>query len=191
MNIKKYKIKIRGITPLIWNVMKRELEEEKKELKKDQLVEWEEKSWRKKAEYNDKKEVLLPNRWIKGAMITACMQARFIPHFATMKNQTYTSYVKSCVIDESKSVAKNEKSLEYFGQYLSSQGTKGTGGKVWRVRPLLKKWETEFTFVDAFGRMKKSELEDILDYTGSMVGIGDNRRNNFGRFEVTDIKEVN
>jgi len=46
-NIKKYEIEVEGNTPIIWNVMKRELEQEKAELKKDQLTEWEEdrKNW--------------------------------------------------------------------------------------------------------------------------------------------------
>ena len=50
--MKKYMVRIKGIQPVIWNVMKREIEEEKEKLKKNQLKEWEKerKNWIRKAE---------------------------------------------------------------------------------------------------------------------------------------------
>jgi len=33
-------------------------------------------------------------------------------------------------------------------------------------------------------------MTKILEYAGLMVGIGDNRVNNFGRFEIKKLSEV-
>ena len=71
-NIAVYEIGIKGIegVPVAWNVQKKEIEDEKKKLKRDELSEWEEKNWKCKAEYegdvkNGKNKVLIPARWIK------------------------------------------------------------------------------------------------------------------------------
>lgn len=188
--MKKYEIEIKGIQPIIWNVLKRELQQEIKELKKNQLSEWEEnpRNWKRKAEFNEKGEVVIPERWIKGSLIESCKKNRLIPHFATRKNETYTSYVQSFMVFNGHKVCdKND--LEEYGAFVGAQG-KNSSTKVWRVRPILKKWGATFTLIDPAGRMKETELKTILEYAGLMIGIGDNRINNFGRFELKKIKEV-
>jgi len=189
MAIKEYKIEIEGLNPVIWNRMKRELELEKKKLKKDQLDEWEEKNWLRKAEYDTKGNVILPNEWIKGTLIDACKKTRIVPHYAKSKSQTYTNYVQGMMIELKKPMSK-KKDLEYYGAYVGSRGGMG-GGKIWKVRPLLKKWKATFTIKDPIGRMKKDELYALLNYAGLMIGVGDNRRNNYGRFVIKSIKEMN
>jgi len=184
---KTYLMRIKGESPLVWNRQKKELEDEKKALKKDQLNEWEEKNWRRKAEFNEDGQVIIPNEWVKGAFIESCKRNRIVPHFATSKNQTYTSYVQSCMFEVLDAVA-DEKSLKYYGAYVGAQG-KNSSTKVWRVRPLVEKWDATIRFIDPFGRMEIKELEDIATYAGLMVGIGDNRINNFGRFDIVSIKE--
>lgn len=187
--MKKYEVRVKGNTPLIWNVLKRELELEKKELKKNELSEWEEnpENWKRKAEFNEKGNVIVPERWLKGSLIDSCKKNRIIPHFATRKNETYTSYVKSCMVFTKGSVCKKE-DLKEFGAYVGAQGANSTT-KVWRVRPMIKTWDAEFTIIDPAGRMKQSELEAILGYAGMMIGMGDNRINNFGRFDVVSVEE--
>lgn len=189
--MKIYRISIRGIHPLIWNVMKRELQNEMKQLKKDQLEEWEtdRKNWLRKAEFdNGGDNVLIPSRWIGGMLINACIGTKLVPHFATTKRQTYTSYMSSVMFDEIEPVCKKE-DLVGYGAYVGGQG-KYSSTKVWRVRPMLEKWETNFKLIDPSGRMLKSELHELLEYGGLFVGIGDYRRGNFGRFDVVDIQEV-
>lgn len=188
-NIKRWKVTIKGISPLIWNRMKRELELEKGKLKKDQLNEWEEKNWKRKSEFDEKKNVLVPNEWIKSCLIDSCKKTRLVPHFATTKSQTYTNYMIGTMIMNMSPVGKL-KDLQYYGAYVGGQG-KGSTTKVWRVRPMLKDWVTTFEWNDPFGRMQKKELKELLEYAGYMIGVGDNRFNNFGRFEIVEIKEMN
>lgn len=186
---KKYKIQVSGFTPLIWNRMKKELIDEQKKLKKDELNEWEEKQWKRKAEYDSKENLIIPQEWFKCSLIEACKKSRIVPHFATSKQQTYTSYMQSIMITDVQSPGKL-KDVQYYGAFVGAQG-KNSSTKVWKVRPLIEKgWGTSLILHDPFGRMKKEELKTLLEYSGLMIGIGDNRINNFGRFEATKIEEM-
>ena len=57
---KKWIVEIKGIKPLISNVRKRELDAEIKALKKDELAEWEENNWQRKAEIDENGMVIIP-----------------------------------------------------------------------------------------------------------------------------------
>lgn len=58
--MKKYVVKAKGTNPLMWNRSKLELAKEMKKLKKDQLMEYEEKNWKKKAEYMPNGNLVIP-----------------------------------------------------------------------------------------------------------------------------------
>jgi len=92
--MKKYSVRLRSTTPLLLNVRQKELDDELKELKKDQLSEWEEKNWRRKAERDKKGNVIFPLRWFRSAFIQACKSSGLVPSFATSKKQTYTRYAQ-------------------------------------------------------------------------------------------------
>lgn len=183
--IKKYKIKIKGTSPIIWNVMKKEIEDEKKKLKKNELGDWEENNWHKKAEFDSEGGIIIPDRWFKSMIETSAKQTRIVPHFATRKNETYTNYINSFMV-YSKGKKFNRKDLEYYGAFVGAQG-KNSSTKVWRVRPLINKWSWEFEIIDPAGRMKEDELKALIEYGGLFIGLGDNRKNNYGRFEIQNI----
>lgn len=186
--MKKYKVKIKGVAPLVWNRIKRENELEKKELKKDQLNEWEENNWRQKAEYDKKGILIVPREWIHSALIRACQKTALVPNYATKKNRTYTDYMTSCEVMNTKSPG-TKKQLVDHGEYVAAQGKKG-GGKVWRIWPVLKEWKTEFEFWDVGGRMLEKEIKELLKYAGMFCGLGDLRYKRFGRFELVSIQEM-
>jgi predicted HNH restriction endonuclease len=189
-SFKKYEISIKGVTPLVWNRMKRELELEKGKLKKDQLTEWEEKNWLRKAEFDDSGGVVLPNEWLKKALMDSASKSKIVPHYARSKNQTYSFYMQSMMVEVDNPICV-KKDLKGYGAYVNGNPSSMKKSKVWRVRPLLEKgWRAKFSMTDPEGRMKKSELEVLLRFAGYMVGIGDNRINNFGRFDVLSVKEV-
>ena len=187
--MKKWNIKIRSTTPIIYNRMKKEIEDQKQKLKKDQLKEWEEKNWMMKAEVNNGNAVL-PPEWLKSMLINACKQTRLIPHYATKKNETYTRYVQSMMVKPSPPIVlAKTKEIKAHGGFYPGQPGKITSGKVWKIFPKLEKWSAEFQIVDPFGRMKKDELYTLIEHGGMFIGIGDQRSRNFGRFEVVSILE--
>lgn len=185
--MKKYSVRMRATTPLLLNVRQKELDNELRELKKDQLGEWEEKNWRRKAERDKKGNVIFPTRWFRSAFIQACKSSMMVPHFATSKKQTYSKYATSMIFQNTTFVC-SEKDLIEYGAYVGAQGA-NSKTKVWRIRPQIEKWETDIEIIDPFGRMKDSELKELLDYAGMLVGVGDGRSLNFGRFEVVSLKE--
>ena len=195
MRMKKYQVKIKGVSILVWNRQKKELFDELKKLKKNQLSDWQEKNWLRKADFHNgakmpkaSDKAYIPQEWLKGMIVGACKTSQMVPHFATSKRETYTRYAQSLMIISDAPVCL-AKDLEYHGAFVSAQGKKG-GGKVWRAWPMLKKWAHEFTVVDPFGRMESKELETILEYGGFIEGIGDGRAVNNGRFELVSIEEV-
>lgn len=178
---------MRATTPLILNTRQKELDDELKELKKDQLSEWEEKNWRRKAERDKKGNVVLPTRWFRSAFIQACKSSMLVPNFATSKRQTYSKYAQSMLFQNTTFVC-SEKELKQYGVYVGAQGA-NSKTKIWRIRPQIDNWETDVEIVDPFGRMSEKEFKELLDYSGMLVGVGDGRSLNFGRFEVVSIKE--
>jgi hypothetical protein len=186
--MEKYKIKVKGTTPLIINVRKRELDKEMKELKRNQLDEWEEENWKRKAETDSKGKVILPTRWFRSSFINACRFSRLIPHFATSKKETYTRYAESMLFQDT-TFKEGINKLKPFGAYVGARG-KNSPTKVWKIRPQIDAWETEFEVIDPFGRMNEKELQELLEYSGMLVGVGDARNLNFGRFKVISIKNT-
>lgn len=181
---KRYAISLKGTSPLILNVPNRELELERKKKKKDELDQFEEQTWYRKAEFGEKGEVIIPARWLKAGLETACQRSRMIPSFATSKKETFTFYVSSFMITD-KPTGYLEKDLIPYGTYVGAQGGQGNKkSKRWAIRPMLKKWKAEFEIIDPAGRMQEKELLGILEYLGLYIGIGDNRKYNFGRFDV-------
>lgn len=185
--MKRYKITVKGETPLLINTRQRDIDLELKEVKRDKLDEWEEKNWRRKAETDKKGKVCIPTRWMRAAFIEACKGTGVVPHFAKSKKQTYTKYAQSMIF-ENTSFSMDPKSLLPYGAFVGAQGA-NSKTKVWKIRPMVEDWETDFDMVDPFGRMNEKELKEILDYMGMLVGIGDGRSLNFGRFEIKSIKE--
>lgn len=183
--VKKYKVKIQGISPLILDTRQRNLDLEKKELKKNELDDWDQKNWNRKAETDSKGDVRIPNRWLRQTFITACKTTRKVPHFAVRKGETYTRYAEAMGFNNS-SFKCSPKKLQAWGTYV----TIGGKSQIYCIRPMLEKWETEFEITDSFGRMKEKELRELLEYAGALLGIGTARKLNYGRFEVVSIKEI-
>ena len=184
--VKRYNIQLEGISPLIWNVRKREVDQETKALKRSELNEWEESNWWKKAEFDDNSGVIIPERWFDGMLVEAAKQTRLVPHFATTKKETYTRYVGSVMTYVLSNPICQKEDLEPYGAFVKIQNS-----SIWKIRPLIKKWSVNLQITDPAGRMKMEELKEILEYGGMFVGIGDNRKHRFGRFEVKSIEEVN
>lgn len=189
--MKKYEISIEGITPVVWNRLKKEIIDRNKKLKKDQLEGNELDNWKLKAEIKNG-NAIIPPEWILSCLVNAAKETRIIPWFATSKSQTYTKYLSNVRINPGKDiVAGKSDDLKRKDAMLSSQGKSKMGGKVLRCHPILEEWNANFILVDTLGRMKLEELKTLFEWGGQAVGIGDQRIFNFGRFDIKNIKELN
>lgn len=192
--MKKYEIKISGLVPLLFNRMKKEIEDEKRKLKKNELADWEEKNWKKKAECTKNGELLMPKSWFISALLNACRQSRLVPNFATSKKQTFTSYMGNCMVEDGLLYNSTKPlTLDTLTDYGAFEGGQGSNSntKVWRIRPMVETpWNATIIFIDPFERMHKDELKELAEYAGAYFGIGDGRKKGYGRFEVNSVKVI-
>jgi len=186
--MKKYKVKLKGISPIVFNTMQKELAEEISTLKKDEYSEWEKKNWKRKALRDNKGNVIIPIIWIKAAFVNACKHSRIVPNFATSKKETYTRYAEAMYFQNS-DFKCNEKDLILLEAYMGAQGA-NSKTKVLKCYPKLETWETCIEISDPAGRMSKEELEKLFEFSGLFEGIGDFRKVNHGRFELVSIQEI-
>ena len=186
--MKKYIVGIKGISPIVFNTRQKELDEETTKLKKNQYPEWERTNWRRKAVRDKKGNVIIPVIWIKSAFVNACRHSRIVPNFATSKKETYTRYAEAMYFQDT-SFKCNAKDLILLEAYMGAQGS-NSKTKVLKCYPKLDEWTTEVTITDASGRMTTEEMKTLFEYAGMFEGIGDFRKVNCGRFEITSIKEI-
>lgn len=186
--MKKYIIGLKGISPIVFNTRQKEIDEEIMELKKNEYSEWENKNWRRKALRDNKGNVIIPVIWVKSSFVGACKHSRIVPSFATSKKETYTRYAEAMYFEDT-DFKCNEKELILLESYMGAQGA-GSKTKVLKCYPKLEKWETNVEISDPAGRMTEKEMKTLFDYAGMFEGIGDFRKVNHGRFEVTSIKEI-
>lgn len=188
--LKKWLITLRSVSPIIWNCYSLELQQEMSRIKNNEKDEWEKENWQRKAEYKDNFAVI-PVRWIRSCLYNACKRSGVKPYFEKSAKATYTSYFQIISYEMIKDgiVAKKD-ALIPLALLLKAQPGSNKSTKVLRIRPLLKDWCVSFTLIDPAGRMNKEDLSVILETAGMFVGLGDSRPDNYGRFEVSEIKEV-
>lgn len=182
--MKEWEVKVRGIRGLIWDVPKKELMEEIRRLKEKEVEEWHQANWKRKADYDDKENLLVPPIWIEKSIVTASTQLGMIPYYAKSKKERYTKYLSNVTVHSVSSPGKLSEVKK-----IETALRRKDGALVWTVRPILDKWEISYKVSDPFGKMKKEEIEEIIEYAGEMIGIGAYRKGKFGRSEVIDIKE--
>ncbi len=186
--MKKYIIGLKGISPLVFNVRQKELDEEISKLKKDEYSEFEKNNWKRKAVKDKKGNVIIPVIWIKASFTNACKHCKIVPNFATSKKETYTRYAEAMYFQET-DFKCSDKDLILLEAYMGAQG-KNSPTKVLKCYPKLDEWETNVILSDPAGRMDIKEMKTIFEYAGMFEGIGDFRKVNCGRFEVMSIKEI-
>lgn len=189
--MKKYIIKIEGVTPLVYDRMKKELADEMKKLAKRDYDIWEEKNWKRKAEYDKQNRLIIPPEWIMNALKNAAKMSRIRPtKFSSSSRATYTNYLQTCMViptfvldgKEDESVT-----LENVKPYSNYQIINNS--KVWKIKPMLEPpWRAELTFYDPMGYSLKDEIENLFNFAGMFIGIGSDRKLGFGRFKVSDIQ---
>ena len=194
--VKNYEVSLKSITPIVWDRVTRDVQTDVKEIKKNDLdMFWENNWWRKSGcllngtskiyEENLKEEVKIFPDWILGMLTASAKKSRIIPHNASSKKATYTSYIPN-LLCESNDIVCSVGDLNRYERY----DVNDRGQKIWNIFPTVENWETKIKITDTIGDMLADELKTLLNYGGSYIGIGAKRRFNFGRFEVIEIKEI-
>jgi hypothetical protein len=178
----KFKVKIRGVVPLLMHRFVSSNEKPqtaKKQGRKGKIYDNVEDA--KQAAYLLEDGTLYqPAEHLEGAM-TRSATSYIIPGAG---KKTYKDAVKGGVFIEPREIPHL---IQGYEVDLRSVVIKGS--RIERARPRFDNWELEFTINLVDERVTPEILKQILEDAGKFVGIGDFRPK-FGRFEVTEFRRL-
>jgi len=181
--MKKYKVEITGITPLLQNKPEQYGFDEQW-VEKKASTDWEKESL-KKLYVDSDGNIYQPATHIDRALIEAGKKIK-------VKGQgkaTYSKLFGSMISVEEIEILHKIPKYETYKTLVVIPSTKG---RIMRYRPMFKKWALEF-HIEAEDEIAKEVIREALDIAGKYVGIGDwrpEKKGKFGKFQVTSFKEI-
>lgn len=123
--------------------------------------------------------------YIPAEQIRACLVKSAVNFIHTkLPKKTYKNLVNATVDVEPGKIPLGRGDCDYVHKEYLRRGR----APVLVERPAFKKgWEVEFNLVVSQDEISPDRLEEILEYAGQLVGIGD-WRPRFGRFEIIEFK---
>lgn len=181
--MKKYKVEIKGITPLLHNKPE-EYGFDVQWIEKQASTDYEKEAIKKL--YTDAgKTIYQPATHIERALIEAGKKIK-------MKGSgkaNYSKYFGSMIsIEEFEIVHKNPK-YEIHKTLVVIPSTKG---RVMRYRPMFRDWALTF-HINFEDEISPPVVKEALEIAGKYVGIGDwrpEKKGKFGKFQVVSFKEA-
>ena len=180
--MKKYKVEITGITPLLQN-KPAEYGFDEQWIEKKASTDYEKEALQKL--YIDSSGLIYqPATHIDRALIEAGKKIK-------VKGQgkaTYSKLFGSMVAVEEFEIPHKIQEYEIHKSLVVIPSTKG---RVMRYRPMFKKWIIEF-HIEGEEEIPQDVIKEALEIAGKYVGIGDwrpEKKGKFGKFQVTKFKE--
>lgn len=179
--MKKYKVTIEGITPLLMN-KPAEYGFDEQWIEKKASTDWEAESLKKL--YVNGEEIYQPATHIERALIDAGKKIK-------VKGQgkaTFSKLFGSMVSIEEDIIPHQIVDFETYKTLVVIPSTKG---RVMRYRPMFRKWKLSFT-INAEDEIPKEAINESLQIAGKYVGIGDwrpEKKGKFGKFQVVKFEE--
>ena len=185
-------VHIKGQAPLLFNKMPDMSKGagEKVIQQKVDSVEAERLNWRKKLHFRADIGVYLPGRnfkmnWASGAQYWG----QKIP--GSMK--TYTDLIRSASLIEDAPLGIMEETdprIEEYGTHCTGNVSKGSrGGKVYKIRPLIREWACVVPIHVYDDRLTEGVLKTCITFAGMYKGMGDYRPE-YGRYALIKLEEV-
>jgi len=181
--MKKYKVEIKGITPLLMNKPE-EYGFDEQWVERKASTDWEKESL-KKLYVDAEGTIYQPATHIDRALIEAGKKIK-------VKGQgkaTYSKLFGSMVSVEEFEIVHKKPNYETFKALVVIPSTKG---RVMRYRPMFKDWALEF-HIEAEDEIPSEAIKEALEIAGKYVGIGDwrpEKKGKFGKFQVVKFKEI-
>ena len=181
--MKKYKVTIEGISPLLMNRPSQLIGDISKDKKGFQNKPEEE---AKNRLYEIKGKLYQPATHLQGALIEAGKHKKVVGK----GKSTYSKIVGYAVEINPFEIIHKKQKWEVFSVLAVNPTTRGRNLV---HRPMLREWEIEFevTFDDT--EIPPSIVKELFDIAGRIVGIGDWRpakKGRFGKFHVINWKEI-
>ncbi len=180
--MKKYKVEIKGITPLLMN-KPAEYGFDETWVEKKASTDWEKEAL-KKLYIDSDKNIYQPSTHLEQSLIGAGKKIR-------VKGQGKATYSKlfgsMLSVSEFEIVHMNQE-YEIYKTLVVIPSTKG---RVMRYRPMFKDWSLVF-HVEFEEEIPAEVVKEALEIAGKYVGIGDwrpEKKGKFGKFQVVEWKE--
>jgi hypothetical protein len=152
----------------------------------------EERCWREHLHIDEKGEVFIPGTAIKNCLAEV---AKYLGESIPGKGKaTYTKHIEAGVlIPEPVRLGIKGAEVEMERLFLPSDGIRGSGKRVWKLYPIIRKWEgvAEIILLDPLLIERPDKIREYLGNAGKFIGLGRFRpRNNgfYGRFSVTKFE---
>lgn len=175
----KFEVHIKGIAPLLFNRFPDEENLDGKSKRssgnpsKDEQV-------KKSLYFTEKGKIYQPAAHIVGSMVKAAV------NFKLTGRKTYKEVVQGGVFVEPEEIVHENQN--YVTDWRSVV-IKATRGRVMKGRGRLEEWQLKFQITCIDPRATDKDIQEILEYAGMYVGIGDYRPR-YGRFEVLSFKKI-
>ena len=174
--MKKIRVEVQGIAPLLQNRFPDEAHPEKESKKKKKNYSDNEEA--KIRLYQDKGKVCQPASHFEATMIKASTAFKF------EGKKTYKEPFKGGIfVNPSMIIHKIQKWI------IDRQPVVINRARIMRARPRFDKWELAFEIQIIDDRIDPSVVKEVLDYAGLYVGIGD-MRPRYGRFKIKSFKVI-
>jgi len=182
--MKKFKVTLTGISPLLMNkpsMLIGDISKDKKPLRDD----YEEQA-KQKLYANPKGKLYQPSTHIYGTLIEAGKHKKVVGK----GKSTYSKVVGYAVQIEPFEIEHKKQGWEVFTILAVNPSTKGRNPL---SRPILKEWEIELNVIFDENEIAPSIMKELFDIAGKVVGIGDwrpQKKGPYGKFHVTNWKEL-
>lgn len=158
-------------------------------LDKESANDYERRAWRERLHVNEDGNVFIPPMAFKNCLAEA---AKYLSIQIPGKGKaTYTKHVEAGVLVVDPlvlPVTKDKAEGEWL--FLPADGVRGSGKRVDKCYPVIRKWEGSVSFLIFDDTVTRDVFEHILSEAGKFIGIGRFRpRNNgfYGRFDVESV----
>lgn len=180
--MRKFKVKIKGITPLLMNKPE-EYGFDEQWVEKKASTDYE-KDALKKLYIDSEERIYQPATHLDRALIEAGKKIK-------VKGQgkaTYSKLFGSMASVEEFELLHLKQKYEIFKVLVVIPATKG---RIMRYRPMFKDWELEF-HINFEDEIPAEVIKEALEIAGKYVGIGDwrpEKKGKFGKFQVVKFEE--
>ena len=184
MNEKTYKVKIKGVSPLLINrpsMLIGDISKDNKPQTNDPKAMADSKLY-----INPDGKLYQPSTHLSGALIEAGKHKKVVGK----GEATYSKIVGYAVQIEPFEIIHKKQEREIFTVLAVNPNTKGRNPL---HRPMLRDWELDFQVIFDEEQVPSSIMQELFEIAGKIVGIGDWRpakKGPYGKFQVVEFKEL-
>ena len=158
-------------------------------LDKEMADDFERRTWRERCHADESGKLFIPPMAFKNCLQEA---AKFLSmKIKGQRNATWTKHFEAGVlVMDALGLPINKDDVEGEWLFMNADGRVGSGTRVKRCYPLIRKWSGEVTFHIIDNLITEDVFKEHLEQAGSLIGIGRFRPRNrgyYGRFGVSKV----